>query len=182
MYAGAITLAAPTAIPPRNRQTENVTRLSAIPDPNDPTAKRSAVQRIALHAPGAVRHAAPDDRADRRAEERGGDGEAEPPRIRPEVPLERPDRAVDDGGVVAEQEAAERGDGADQGRDRRPGVNPAASASLSIEPTVFKFRIVNRLIRRSRAHRHTASTTPITIRYATWYPASIAHAASGLSE
>ncbi len=42
-----MTLAAPTAIPPRNLQVEKVRRLSAMPEPMELAAKRSAVSFIA---------------------------------------------------------------------------------------------------------------------------------------
>ena len=51
MYAGAMTLAAPTAMPPRNRQVEKAHSVSASPEPNELTAKSRAVTRIARTRP-----------------------------------------------------------------------------------------------------------------------------------
>ena len=86
----------------------------ARPEPIELMMNRRGGDQHDADASVAVGDLAGEPRADRAAEQGGCHGEAEQHGARVELLADGRDRAVDDGGVVAEEESAERGGGRDQ--------------------------------------------------------------------
>ncbi len=110
MYAGAITEAAPTPRPPTTRHTIMSTGPKARPEPIAEAVKSADGEEHHLEPADPVREVTGTVGANHAAEQGRGDHEPGQGRAHAEVVAHRADGAVDDGGVEAEQETAQRGD------------------------------------------------------------------------
>ena len=114
MYAGAITLAAPTARPPKTRQNTRLHGPNASAEPIALMMKMIAATDHDLDAADPVGDRPGEPGADRAAEQRRRHDEADRAGRDVELGFDRVDRAVDDRGVESEEESAERGGDRDQ--------------------------------------------------------------------